>query len=66
MLRLLNDGVCCFRRGLYTKEYLLNVSAMRRYSLFNVKKSAARSCQGTLGISQGSTAWMACLALYCV
>ena len=39
---------------LKVKGYLLNVSVTNKYSLFlNVKKSAARSCQGASGTSLG-------------
>ena len=48
----------------YMKGYLLNVSAMRRYSLLlNVKKLVARSCQRILGMSLGSMGWRAYMAL---
>ena len=46
--------------------YLLNVSAMSRYSFpLKLKKSAARSYQGASGISLGNIGWMCwgCLVL---
>ena len=44
--------------------YLLNVSAMSRYSFpLKLKKSAARSCQGTSGTSPGIIGGMCWVAL---
>ena len=48
----------------YTKGYLLNVSAMKRYCLsLKVKKSVSSSCQSPFSVSLGNMGWMACVAL---
>ena len=52
---------------LKVKGYLLNISAIRRYSLFlNLKKLAERSCQGASGTSLGITGWVCWVALCCI
>ena len=52
------DGVCICG-DLKNEEYLLNVSATNKYSLFlKVKKLVLRSCQGASGTSLGIMGWM--------
>ena len=65
LFELACDGFCCFFvEILKVKGYLLNVSTTNKYSLFlNVKKSAARSCQGASGTSLGIMGWICCVAL---
>ena len=60
-------GSAALEEILCMKGYLLNVSAIRRYSLLlKVKKLMARSCWDLLGIYLGSMGLKACVTLCCV